>query len=361
LRDEPVAELGEGLFEPEWKEVVFLTAASLKKNPASNFVRNIMEKETEHFRNLILAGECVKDIGRNRVFPRVYDELVRRMLKVIKGGFEAADRASVGEILGWLGDPRVLEVFIPITGGEYRLSKGMQCINDFEICKYPVTNQWFRRFVEQGGYAERSYWTEEGVKWLDYTRAKHPKLWNDRKWNCPNSPVVGVSWWEADAFCRWLTLSRNDGHVYRLPDEWEWEASSAGRDGREYPWGAWDDDRCNSEEAGIGKTSPVSIFARGDTLEGVCDMSGNVWEWTMSDHHSWIKLDDFRFDQETQSLYDKELFDKLFEKLKEKTRQLPVLRGGSWFSNHRNARCALRFRNFPVFRYYDVGFRCLRT
>ncbi|MBE9522946.1 MAG: NACHT domain-containing protein [Proteobacteria bacterium] len=68
LRDEPVAELGEGLFEPEWKEVVFLTAASLKKNPASNFVSNIMEKETEHFRNLILAGECVKDIGRNRVF-----------------------------------------------------------------------------------------------------------------------------------------------------------------------------------------------------------------------------------------------------------------------------------------------------
>jgi formylglycine-generating enzyme required for sulfatase activity len=361
LRDEPVTELGEGLFEPEWKEVVFLTAASLKKNSASNFVSNIMEKETEHFRNLILAGECVKDIGRNRVFPRVYDELIGKMLDVINGDSVAADRASVGEILGWLGDPRVLEVFIPITGGEYRLSKGMQCINDFEICKYPVTNQWFRRFVEQGGYAERSYWTEEGVKWLDYTRAKHPKLWNDRKWNCPNSPVVGVSWWEADAFCRWLTLSRNDGHVYRLPDEWEWEASSAGRDGREYPWGAWDDDRCNSEEAGIGKTSPVSIFARGDTLEGVCDMSGNVWEWTMSDHHSWIKLDDFRFDQETQSLYDKELFDKLFEKLKEKTRQLPVLRGGSWFSNHRNARCALRFRNFPVFRYYDVGFRCLRT
>ena len=173
----------------------------------------------------------------NRVFPRVYDELIGKMLDVIDGDFEAADRASVGEILGWLGDPRVLEVFIPITGGEYRLSKGTQCLNDFEICKSPVTNQWFRRFVEQGGYAERSYWTEEGVKWLDYTRAKHPKLWNDRKWNCPNSPVAGVSWWEADAFCRWLTLSRNDGHVYRLPDEWEWEAAAAGRDGGEVSLG----------------------------------------------------------------------------------------------------------------------------
>ena len=361
LRDEPVSELGEGLFEPEWKEVVFLSAASLKKNQASNFVNNIMEKETEHFRNLILAGKCVKDIGRNRVFPRVYDELVGRMLDVINGDFEAADRASVGEILGWLGDPRALEVFIPITGGEYRLSKGTQCINDFEICKYPVTNQWFRRFVKQGGYAERSYWTKEGVKWLDYTSAKHPDLWNDRKWNCPNSPVVGVSWWEADAFCRWLTLLRNDGYVYRLPDEWEWEAAAAGRDGRECPWGDWGHDRCNSEESGTGKTSPVGIFAKEDTPEGVSDMRGNVWEWTRSDYHSRIKLDDFRFDQEVQNLYDKELFDKIFEKLKEKTRQLPVLRGGSWGYTYDFARCADRYSSFPLDRDFNVGFRCLRT
>ncbi|MBE9522947.1 MAG: SUMF1/EgtB/PvdO family nonheme iron enzyme [Proteobacteria bacterium] len=266
-------------------------------------------------------------------------------MKVIEGDFEAADRASVGEILGWLRDPRALEVFIPITGGEYRLSRGAQCINDFEICKYPVTNQWFRRFVEQGGYTERSYWTEEGVKWLDYTRAKHPRLWHDRKWNCPNSPVVGVSWWEADAFCRWLTLSSDDGHVYRLPDEWEWEAAAAGRDGREYPWGDWEDDRCNSEEAGIGKTSPVGIFAKGDTPEGVCDMSGNVLEWTISDYHSRIK-DDFRFD---------------IEKLEEKTREILVLRGGLWCTDHTLARCADEVWFFPEFRNVIVGFRCLRT
>ena len=142
--------------------------------------------------------------------------------------------------------------------------------------------------------------------------------------------------------------------MYRLPDEWEWEAAAAGRDGRKYPWGDWEDDRCNSEEAGIGKTLPVGIFARGDTPEGVCDMSGNVWEWTMSDHYSRIKLDDFRFDQEVQSLYD-------FEKLKEKIRQLPVLRGGSWSDNHLDARCADRFRYIQVFRSYVVGFRCLRT
>jgi formylglycine-generating enzyme required for sulfatase activity len=93
--------------------------------------------------------------------------------------------------------------------------------------------------------------------------------------------------------------------VYRLPDKWKWEAAAAGRDGRKYPWGDWEDDRCNSEEAVIEKTSPVGIFAKGDTPEGVCDMSGNVREWTMSSYHSGRKPDDFRFDQEIQSLYDK--------------------------------------------------------
>ncbi|MEA3385205.1 MAG: hypothetical protein U9Q89_01930 [Thermodesulfobacteriota bacterium] len=57
-------------------------------------------------------------------------------------------------------------------------------------------------------------------------------------------------------------------------------------------------------------------------------MSGNARLWTMSSYHSGKKPDDFRFDQEVQSLYDKVRLDKLFEKLKEETRQLPVLRGG---------------------------------
>jgi formylglycine-generating enzyme required for sulfatase activity len=91
----------------------------------------------------------------------------------------------------------------------------------------------FAKFVNAGGYTSEDLWSAEGRKWLEYTEAKHPLLWQERRWNCPNAPVVGVSWYEADAFARWLTLSRADDWTYRLPDEKEWEAAAAGDKGRE--------------------------------------------------------------------------------------------------------------------------------
>ena len=74
-------------------------------------------------------------------------------------------------------------------------------------------------------------------------------MWHERSWTCPNAPVVGVCWYEADAFCRWLTMTCDDGFTYRLPDEKEWEAAAAGFEKREYPWGKWAEDRCNTRES----------------------------------------------------------------------------------------------------------------
>lgn len=124
-------------------------------------------------------------------------------------------------------------------------------------------------------YTER-YWTEEGRKWLAHTGAEYPRFWRDRKWNCPNFPVVGVCWYEARAFTTWLTEAGEGGYSYFLPDENQWEAAAAGFEGRKYPWGdEWAKDCCNSKEAGLEMTSPVGIFGKGNIIdEGFCDLGG---------------------------------------------------------------------------------------
>ena len=198
--------------------------------------------------------------------------------------------------------------------------------------------------------------------WLEYTKAEQPTFWNNRKWKCPTSPVVEVSWYEAYAFTRWLTTKLNDGYEYRLLDENEWETAASGFEKREYPWGnAWDKNRCNNNEINLERTSPVGIFKNGDTPNGISDLSGNVWEWTSSDYHSGKNFCDFQFDIEMQKLWEEKSYDAFISKLDEKGRQAPVLRGGSWYNAGDLCRCADRDGDEPG-RHGDgdVGFRCAR-
>jgi formylglycine-generating enzyme required for sulfatase activity len=199
---------------------------------------------------------------------------------------------------------------------------------------------------------------------------KYPYYWYDRTWNCPNSPVVGVTWYEAAAFTRWLTMTRNDGYVYRLLTEEEWEAAASGQEGREYPWGnEWDDERCNSEELKLEKTTPVGIFPKGDTPDGIVDLAGNVWEWTTSDYYSKSVLNDFAYDSEIDKLHqeyvdtsDDAIRDKLISMFDEENRQLPVRRGGSWWDDAEQKCASVRNWSFPSSGWLsNWGFRCART
>ncbi|MCP4104861.1 MAG: SUMF1/EgtB/PvdO family nonheme iron enzyme [Desulfobacteraceae bacterium] len=359
--------------DDRYEEVIELYIGYLSiesKGWANRIVEEALEKnDSAPFRRWRLAARSVLDIHKDRRELRVTDLAEERLRFVmLDSDAGAEERAEAGVTLGWLGDRRDLKKFVSVKDGTYNLSRGEAEIREFEIGKYPVTNRWFAEFVEDGGYDNLSYWTEQGKIWLDYTGAKNPRFWHDRQWICPNAPVIGVCWYEAYAFTKWLTENKKDGYIYRLPDENEWEAAAAGFEKREYPWGnEWKDDYCNTEECGIGRFSPVGIFKNGDTPEGISDLAGNVWEWTYSDYHSEKNLDDFKFDEKVQQLFDefeKTQSDTIREQIvslyNEEDRQFVVLRGGSWGNDHDYARCDYRFRYFPDGRDFDVGFRCAR-
>jgi formylglycine-generating enzyme required for sulfatase activity len=112
---------------------------------------------------------------------------------------------------------------------------------------------------------------------------KVPRFWYDPDFNNPSQPILGISWLEANAFCKWLSIQT--GRHFRLPTEWEWEIVARGIDGLRFPYGNdFNKHYCNVYESEFSKApSPVGIFPEGKTLDTSCfDLSGNVFEWTDS-------------------------------------------------------------------------------
>lgn len=152
--------------------------------------------------------------------------------------------------------------------------------HDYWIDKYLVTNEKYRAFIEAGGYEKQPYWSYEGWRFRTQENITSPRFWNDTKWNKPNYPVVGVSYYEADAYATWVGK--------RLPTEEEWEKAARGEDGREFPWGKWfAAKKCNSGYRGllhrpIDQTTPVDHYSDGISPYGCYDMAGNVQQWCAS-------------------------------------------------------------------------------
>jgi formylglycine-generating enzyme required for sulfatase activity len=131
----------------------------------------------------------------------------------------------------------------------------------FYICKYPVTNAQYAEFIKATKYPK-----PEKVGWFGL---KPPRQKMDH-------PVVGVSWDDALAYCKWLQAQT--GRPYRLPTEAEWEKAARGTDGLLFPWGnKWEPSHCNHDAEG---TTAVSAYPNGDSPYGCLDMLGNAGEWT---------------------------------------------------------------------------------
>lgn len=136
-------------------------------------------------------------------------------------------------------------------------------LDKYAIDKYEVTNAQYKAFI-------------------DATGRRSPKHFRNRTFpdGKADHPVVYVSWYDADAYCKWAGK--------RLPTDAEWEKAARGSQGQFFPWGdAFDVDKANTPQRWArldmdGDTTPVGAFEEGRSPYGAYDMSGNVWEWTDS-------------------------------------------------------------------------------
>ena len=160
-------------------------------------------------------------------------------------------------------------------------------VERFFLDRYPVTNAQFYEFVLGGGYEQIALWDESiwpGVlEFVDATGEPGPRFWSQGCFEPGKDqhPVVGVSWYEAAAYARWLGK--------RLPTDAEWvkagswpvNLSATTRLQRKYPWGdTMDRTRANLWGSDPNGTVPVGQFPGGMSVGGVYELIGNVWEWT---------------------------------------------------------------------------------
>lgn len=168
------------------------------------------------------------------------------------------------------------------------LKKFVNIDGKYEFSKYLVTNSWYDEFIKDGGYKEEKYWQSKEAK--EYLKSKreinsYKDLYEDNEndFLALNQPIVNVSFYEAEAFCVWLS-NKDENFNYALPTNEEFKYVATKGKEIKYPWGdSWDENKCNNLNLNIRNTSCVGLFSPdGDSSFGISDMSGNVWKWTSS-------------------------------------------------------------------------------
>ncbi|HEX6521480.1 MAG TPA: selenoneine synthase SenA [Streptosporangiaceae bacterium] len=202
----------------------------------------------------------------------------------------------------------------------------------FAISRTATTQAEFAAFVTDGGYTDIRLWADAGA-WLAATGATQPVYWRRSPdgWQRrhfdnwldlePDLPVCHVSWWEADAYCRWAGR--------RLPTEAEWEFAATGGAWPKsvYPWG---DSEPSADHAATdwrpAGPAPVSECAAGDSPAGCRQMIGNVWEWTASDFVAYPNFERDAYWENSEQFFG----------------WRKVLRGGAWATRGRFMRSTMR-------------------
>ena len=169
-------------------------------------------------------------------------------------------------------------------------------LDAYYIGKYQVTNEEYKKFIDDDGYTTEAYWLSVGWTAKQLNGWTQPEHWIDSSFaggGLPGNeiyPVVGVSWYEAHAYCAWLTTKTDT--TYRLPTEAEWEKAARGTDQRRYPWGNdIDGSYANYKDSDelFRNLTPVGYFdgtthgsyttQSNASPYGAYDMAGNVREW----------------------------------------------------------------------------------
>jgi len=221
-------------------------------------------------------------------------------------------------------------------------------LDAYYIGKYKITNREYQAFLADKGYEYAKYWQAGGF--AEY--GKEPRFWRDARYygggltGNENFPVVGVSWFEAQAFCKWLSLKT--GQVYRLPYEAEWERAARGLTQKRYAWGDdLDGSLANFENSGDSfepGLTPIDYYPENVTSEGVYGMIGNVWEWCQD----WYGGSAYYAASEQSNPSGPA------------NGTSRILRAGGWVDSAYYQRAANRNSSFPENRNPIQGFRCVR-
>jgi formylglycine-generating enzyme required for sulfatase activity len=372
-----------------WREVILLQVGYLSnqgRRRVSELLRGILAAEAEDkpqpLHHLLLAAECLQDVGPARLEDDLPGE-VRRRLQVHADYTPPKEHPSKAKILGkvlalnalsqmesgqlaphcwklpW-GEPEWVEIpagefwmgtasedipaLIQKYGGKSEYYQAEVPLHRLYLPAYhmaitPVNNTQYALFVRDAGQRPPQHW-----------RADAPPR------GLENHPAVNVSWYDAMTYCRWL--SEKIGRPVFLPSEAEWEKAARG-DGepRLFPWGdRWREFQCNSAELGLEDTTPIGVFAQGASPYGCLDMSGNIWEWTRSIYGRWDSqksshLDIFGYPYQSEDGREDLTRSDDFSR---------VLRGGAFHSGSRGVRCACRDGYDPGSFDGYIGFRvCL--
>ncbi len=380
----------------------------------------------------IAAGEALGIIGDPR-FIKVSglygDYILPPMIKILPGSYPIGDNTSPHNAI----KPKhlvSLDTFyigtFPVTNAEYKCfieaggykdrrwwdteaakrwinEQGEEKIrqNEYATRKFLIDNEWnedrLNALISRGlaTIQQVDNWIvllhltdDEFKRWIDATYPtdkphREPAFWSDPRFNNPLQPVVGVTWFEARAYCNWLTTT--SGGVcepFRLLTEVEFEAAARGIEGRCFPYGnLFSSFLCNTFESHIRRTTPVGIF-NNSSPEGVFDLSGNVWTWTSTIHDRGflpttpLKLiENNTFNDECHSsgtssygapvVFDQYCF--LYPWQNDNRERLDELgerrveRGGSWALNQERAHSAYRCYDYPYYRSLGVGFRLAKS
>lgn len=285
-------------------------------------------------RELLIETDLLDEL---ELAPEVADFLTPKpewlLAQLLCSQVDSVQREEIGLRLSQIGDPRAGVGLVdtvpsihwcPIPPGEALIEgHGRFSCSAFRIAAYPVTQCQFESFLN----------AEDGFS--------APDWWQDLRQSAPlrgglgrhgNYPATHVSWFDAVAFCRWL--SARLGYQVRLPDEWEWQwAAQSARPGFFYPWGRdWREAHANTDEGAVGRVTAVGMYPLGRSTQGAYDLAGNTWEWCRNryDKPSIVKADP------------------------DSTR---VLRGGSWRVNMGFSRADFRLDGLPEERMAGGGFR----
>lgn len=273
-------------------------------------------------------------------------------------------------------------------------------LKKFKMGRYLVTNAEWKLFMQAGGYEDERWWAtteakswwrgdsisvvtkerlRQGRNWLINNQSKFygrddlsqevikhcaqiieftddefeaildkkipasqyrkPRHWDNKMFNNPSQPVVGICLYEAQAYCEWL--SAQSANLYRLPTEFEWEAAARGEERRVFAHGNdYNPLYFNVRDTHIGHTTPVGIFPNGNTPTGISDMIGNCWEWTISRYAAYD---------------DANAVSRVVNQL------LMIVRRGSYYGGGKNIRASSRYYNSPNRRNDYLGFRVIST